>query len=298
MKRTAAARIGMTCLAATSVIGAGTVTRAAFAAGRTGRRIERAAGYQKPAKESPDSWRGEEDRVGRPRQISYRSVVSLAHPVEPTMPIWPGDPAVVFTNVATFPNDGYFLRNFSMGEHSATHMNAPNSFHADGEDISSYSAEQLVVPLVVIDARTQSAANSDYALTVQDVKNWERANGRIRAGSVVAMLTGWEDKWSNPAAFFGQDANGLHFPGFASETTHFLLTQRRVGGVGIDTHGVDPGQDTSYATNTEVLEQQRITLENLTNLDKLPPRGTTMAIGALPLKGGSGSPLQVLAFVP
>ena len=57
------------------------------------------------------------------------------------MPIWPGDPAVVFTNVATFPNDGYFLRNFSMGEHSATHMNAPNSFHADGEDMIAFERE-------------------------------------------------------------------------------------------------------------------------------------------------------------
>ncbi len=89
------------------------------------------------------------------------------------------------------------------------------------------------MPLVVIEARAQSNANADYALSVQDVKNCERANGRIKAGSVVAMLTGWEDKWTNPTAFFGQDGNGLHFPGFASETTHFLLTQRRVGALAL-----------------------------------------------------------------
>jgi kynurenine formamidase len=39
-------------------------------------------------------------------------------------------------------------------------------------------------------------------------------------------------------------------------------------------------------------------LENLTNLDQLPPLGTTLAIAPLRLRGGSGSPVGVLAFVP
>ena len=71
-----------------------------------------------------------------------------------------------------------------------------------------------------------------------------------------------------------------------------------LSGVGIDTHGVDPGQDESYATNTQVLAQQGIVLENLTNLDDLPATGTTLVIGVLKLENGSGSPVSVLAFVP
>lgn len=68
--------------------------------------------------------------------------------------------------------------------------------------------------------------------------------------------------------------------------------------MGIDTHGVDPGQDNTFATNRLVLEKPRIILENLTNLDQLPPKGTTLAIGILRLRGGSGSPVGVLALVP
>jgi kynurenine formamidase len=90
----------------------------------------------------------------------------------------------------------------------------------------------------------------------------------------------------------------MHFPGFGSEATRFLLLERQIAGVGIDTHGVDGGQDETFATNHLVLEQPRLVLENLTNLDQIPPVGTTLVIGILRLKGGSGSPAAVMALVP
>ncbi|MEP0858635.1 hypothetical protein [Trichocoleus sp. DQ-U1] len=68
--------------------------------------------------------------------------------------------------------------------------------------------------------------------------------------------------------------------------------------MGIDTHGVDPGQDETFSTNRLVLKKAGIVLENLTNLDRLSPTGTTLVIGILRLRGGSGTPVSVLAFVP
>jgi kynurenine formamidase len=114
----------------------------------------------------------------------------------------------------------------------------------------------------------------------------------------VILYTGWQEKWGNAAAFFNEDATGMHFPGFSSTATQFLLRDRKIAGVGIDTHGADPGQDEEYATNTQVLAQQGMVLENLTNLQELPATGTTLVIGMLRLAGGSGSPVSVLAFIP
>jgi len=114
----------------------------------------------------------------------------------------------------------------------------------------------------------------------------------------VLLFTGWQSNWSDKAAFLNQDASGgLHFPGFGSEATQFLLLKRQIAGLGIDTHGVDSGQDTTFATNRLILEQPRIVLENLTNLDQLPAIGTTLVIGVLRLLGGSGSPVAVLALL-
>lgn len=222
-------------------------------------------------------------------------VISLSHPINPRIPLWPGDPPVEFEEIASLEQDGYFLRRFSMGEHSATHMNAPNSFFADGMGIEGYQPQDLVRPAVVIDVRAQSTP--DYEISVQDIEDWERQHGLIEAGSVVLMYTGWQHLWNDPTAFFGHDAQGSHFPGISEAAIGFLLAQRQIAGVGIDTHGVDPGQSSTFATNHAVLAGNGIVLECLTNLDQLPAKGATLVIGVLALEGGSGSPAAVMAII-
>lgn len=231
--------------------------------------------------------------------IQFRKVIDLSQGINPSIPLWPGDPPVEFEDVANLENDGYFLRRFSMGEHSGTHMNAPNSFHAGGIGIDEYPAESLVRPAAVIDVRGKTLQDPDYVIGIADVKAWEKRHGRLQRGSVVLFYTGWQAYWNDPERFFNADAQGnLHFPGVGAETTAFLLEKRQIAGVGIDTHGADPGLDENYATNTQVLAKNGIILENLTNLDRLPPRGTTLVIGVLRLQGGSGSPVSVMAFAP
>ena len=233
------------------------------------------------------------------RAITYSRVVSLSHSLHPGIPRWPGDPPVEFQDVASIAEDGFFMRRFSLGEHGATHLNAPATFYPDGVGIDAYPAESLVASAVVIDASEEAQANPDYLLTMTRLLAWEREHGPVPAGSVVLLLTGWQDKWNNPAAYLGKDAAGkLHFPGFGVQAAGVLLTQRGVAGVGIDTHGVDGGQDEAFSINRRVLERPRLVLENLTNLEQLPPTGATLVIGALGLAGGSGSPVSALAFVP
>ncbi len=245
--------------------------------------------------------RRRERREGRKKEegITYSRVIHLSHVIDPSIPQWCGDPPVEFDTVAELHKDGYYLRRFSMGEHSATHINAPNSFHLDGVGIDQYSAESLVVPAVAINVREQAQLNPDYVLTLAEIEAWEEQYGEIPLGTIVLLYTGWQDKWWDKTSFLNQDTQGgMHFPGFSSDATRFLLEERQITGVGIDTHGVDSGQDTTFATNRLVLEQPRIVLENLTNLQQLPPMGTTLVIGVLRLRDGSGSPAAVMGFVP
>ena len=219
------------------------------------------------------------------------------------MPVWPGDPAVQFETTSRLDRDGYVLRRFTMGEHTGTHLSAPSCFHADGDPIDAYPPESLVAPAVVIDLRQRVLKHPDYALSQRDMREWEDHHGRIPGGSVVLARTGWGEKWDDPSEYLGnypgQKASpGLHFPGFGIDAARFLLEQRGIAGLGIDTHGVDPGQDSSFAVSKLLLEQPRIVLANLTGLDQLPPTGTTLVIGILRLRGGSGSPASVIALVP
>jgi kynurenine formamidase/alkylation response protein AidB-like acyl-CoA dehydrogenase len=237
--------------------------------------------------------------------INYSRVIHLSHVIDSNIPQWPGDPRVEFETVAELNEDGYYLRRFSLGEHSATHINAPISFHGDGLavrlrsplTIDRYPAESFVVPAVVIDICKQAAVNPDYTLSLADVLTWEERYGEITHGCVVLLHTGWQNKWQDKKAFFNPDPQGnMHFPGFGFDATEFLLEKRQIAGVGIDTHGVDSGQDKTFTINRLVLEKARIVLENLTNLDQLPFRGANLAIAPLLLQGGSGSPVGVLGL--
>ena len=219
------------------------------------------------------------------------------------MPQWPGDPPLEWQSVATMETDGYFLRRLTLGEHSGAHANAPAAFHPGGVGIDAYPPESLIAPAVVIEARAAAAANPDYTLTFADLRAWERQQGIIPAGSVVLLFTGWGDKWDDPAAYLGiadpgTDPGGLHFPGFGLDAAQWLLRERDIAGLGIDTAGVDGGQDIGFAVNRLLLERPRLVLENLGNLQQLPPAGATLIVGVLPLTGGSGSPAAVLAFLP
>jgi kynurenine formamidase len=249
---------------------------------------------------SPGTATGGAAAAAGAKTITYSKVVELSQPISQKIPLWPGDPKVVFKVVATMKKDGYYLRSFTIGEHSATHMNSANSFiSGDKTAITDYPATQRVVPAAVIDVRAKCAANADYQLTKQDVLDWEAAHGQLQPGTFVIMLTGWEDKWGSPKAFINQDAKGnLHFPGFAGATSAWLLSDRQIAGVGIDTHGVDPGLDTSYATNAAIATAHKLALECMGHLDELPATGATLVLAPLQLKGGSGSPLSVVALVP
>ena len=230
--------------------------------------------------------------------ITYSRLVDLSHVVHPRLPVWPGDPPVEFDEVAQLGEDGYFLRRFSMGEHSATHMNAPKAFYPDGQGIDVYRATSLVAQAVVVDIRRLVDGNACYELAPPSVLAWEKSHGRVPEGSIVLLYTGWQSKWDDAGAYLGISPSGkMAFPGFGTGAARLLMDDRGVAGLGSDAPGLESGLDTGYSVNKLVLEQSGVALESLTNLDLLPPTGITLVIGIIRLKGGSGSPASVLAFV-
>jgi kynurenine formamidase/alkylation response protein AidB-like acyl-CoA dehydrogenase len=230
--------------------------------------------------------------------ISYSTAIHLSHVIDPNIPQWEKDPSVEFETVADWKKDGYYLRRFSMGEHSATHINAPISFYCNGAGIDEYPANSMVLPAVVIDICSSVAVNPDYMLSIADIEAWEDQYGKIPDKCLVLLRTGWQEKWNDKKAFFNKDVRGaMHFPGFGVDAIELLIQKRNIAGIGIDTHGVDGGKDTSFTINRLVLDKPRIVLENLTNLEKLPSTGIKVVIGILRLRGGSGSPVSVVALL-
>ena len=233
------------------------------------------------------------------KTITYRRVLDLSHPITPDIPLWPGDPAVEFHGVSQRDRHGYFLRRFAMGEHSGSHLVSPSTYHDDGIDPDGVPAESLVLPAVVIDASDRASLDSDYALSTGDVAEWERRHGPIAPNALVLLNTGWSRFWDQPKRFLNIDGAGaMRTPGFGLEAARFLLEWRHAAGLGIDTHGIDPGADSGFTVSRLALARSALVLECLNNLDLMPPTGATVVVGRLRLVGGSGSPASVLAFTP
>ena len=231
--------------------------------------------------------------------ISFSKVVDLSWPIHPGIPQWPGDPSVEFETVASFKYDGYLLRHFSMGEHSGTHLSAPSGFREGAPGHEGFSPEDLVRPAVVIDITTQAEVDPDYALTINDILDWESRHGPVPQSCVVLLRTGWQTRWSNPPDYLGGARAGhLHFPGFGLVASQMLIDGRNIAGLGTDTAGAEPGADSGFSVSRLALENRLIVLENLTNLDLLPPTGAMLVVGLLRLEGGSGCPASVTALVP
>lgn len=231
--------------------------------------------------------------------FGFKKVVFLSHVNTVGMPIFPGDPDFELETLFTVENDGFRLNKMTIGEHSGTHWGAPCHFNVGERCAEDMAAEDFFHPAAVVDARRQAAKDPDYALTVADLKRFERKHGRIPRNAIVVMWTGWQERWDDPDAYLNADGEGvLHFPGISVEATEWLIENRALGGLGIDTLGVDPGIDEEFKTNTLLLRGHRIHLENMAGLEQMPANGGWIVVGGVRNEGGSGSPATVFGLVP
>ena len=193
--------------------------------------------------------------------------------------------------------------NFTTGEHTGTHFDAPIHW-VTGKDlpdntVDTIAPKDFVGPAVVIDASSECAADADFTLTVPFIETWEAAHGRIPARSWVLFRTDWSKRSGDD--YTNRHDDGAHTPGPDPEAVRFLIEQRDVIGFGVETIGTDAGQahlmDPAYPAHTLFHGAGRYGLQCLENLDQLPPTGTVIVAAPLKIRGGSGSPLRVLAFV-
>lgn len=228
---------------------------------------------------------------------SFSRAVDLTHTIWPEFPTYFGVPQLEVEVLNNFAEHGFNMNNWHIGEHTGTHMDAPFHFSADGWSADAIPVANLVIPLAVVDIRAKAAANADAQLTPDDLLAWEAAHGRIPESACVAMLSGW-DAHINTPMFRNADANGgMHFPGFHPEAAAWLMEERNVVGMAVDTLSLDFGQSADFATHYAWLPTNRWGLENVANLGELPAKGATLVVGGPTIQGATGGPSRVIALV-
>lgn len=229
----------------------------------------------------------------------HTRVIDMTYLINDHSPSWPGDnePFKAVVN-ATPAKDGYFTRKFTMLEHYETHMDAPAHFPPGKETLDQIPIDRFFGPGIVIDVRDKVAKDTDYRLTPQDVQAWEARHDRIPAGAIVMLRTGWASRWPDQKRYRNMDAKGvMHFPGYSVAAAKLLIS-RHVSGLCIDTLSIDYGPSANFEVHRTTLPAGLFHVENIANLDKLPPTGAFIIAAPIKLEGGSGGPVRVFAILP
>jgi kynurenine formamidase len=235
------------------------------------------------------------------------TLVDLSHAFDERTIFWPTAERFRLDVVSHGMTPGgyfYAANNFTTAEHGGTHLDAPIHFAEGRHAADEIPLDRLVGPAIVVDVTAAAERNPDYLVTVADLEGFESRHGRIPDGAILLIRTGYSSRWPDAERYLGTAERGaaavakLHFPGIDPAAARWLLQQRKIDAIGIDTASIDFGQSTTYETHRLLYEANIPGFENLAALDRLPPTGAFVV--ALPMKiaGGSGAPLRAIAVLP
>jgi kynurenine formamidase len=230
------------------------------------------------------------------RRDHGRHVQDLTYVFREGFPMFLGSPRPDSVVHVTIPANGFYGLRWSFWEHTATHLDVPAHFVEGGRTSPQMTLEELVRPVVVVDISKRASTDPDTVVTPRDLFKFEHRHGRIPRGAVVCMDSGWQARVGSEEAYRNVGSDGLqHFPGFGKEAVQWLISERDIAAIGVDTLSLDPGNSTTFDTHLTVLRANRYGIENLANLAKLPPRGATIVVGLIPWDAGSGGPARIFA---
>ncbi len=234
-------------------------------------------------------------------------LVDLSHTYDRSTVFWPTADTFRLETVADGVTPGgyyYAANNFFSSEHGGTHLDAPVHFAQGAQSVEQIPLDRLVGAAYVVDVTDRATANADHQVTVEDLARTEAAQGPIPRDAIVLLRTGFSTRWPDAARYLGTALRGepgaraLHFPGLHPDAAAWLVANRTIKAIGIDTASIDFGQSTAFESHRTLYAKNIPAFENLTGLEALPLTGAWIV--ALPMKigGGSGAPLRAMAIVP
>lgn len=196
----------------------------------------------------------------------------------------------------------YSSNEFSTSEHGGTHLDAPIHFYEGKYSSDEIPLEKLIGSAVVIDVSAKCVNDRDYLIGIKDFEEWEKVNGKIAEGAIVLLKSGFGKYWPDRNKYMGTDERGeeavvkLHFPGLSEDGAKWLVNERKINAVGIDTPSIDYGQSKYFKSHVVLCGANTPIFENVANLDQLPAKGFKVIALPIKIKGGSGGPARIIAI--
>ncbi|KAL5014258.1 hypothetical protein ScPMuIL_008528 [Solemya velum] len=229
-------------------------------------------------------------------------IVDMSHDLSMLTPFWAGNPEFNFTILKRNNTAGgfwYESNAFQTAEHGGTHLDSPSHFYQGSWRTQDIPIKNLFGPGVVINVTDKVLTNPDYRVKTSDLTHWEANYGRIPRNAVVIMNSGWQYKFPNKNSVFNtsdaEDPSTYHFPGWHEKAVQWLVDNRKVNIIGVDTPSTDYGQSKLFPVHVILGRHQISGLENVANLDNVPTHGAIIYAPVVKLYDGSGGPARVFA---
>jgi len=233
--------------------------------------------------------------------------IDLTYSFDENTIFWPTAEKFSLDTVFEGQTDGgyyYSAFQFCAAEHGGTHLDAPVHFSEGKQAVEEIPLDHLIGAAVVIDVSEKVSGNPDYQFNVEDIEAWENENGAIPDEAILLIRTGMGQYWPDPIKYLGTDKRGeegvaeLHFPGIHPEAAQWLVDNRNIKAVGLDTPSIDYGQSFEFESHQILYAQNIPGFENIANMDQLPVTGSHIIALPMKIKGGSGGPLRIIAWLP
>ncbi|XP_038064350.1 isatin hydrolase-like [Patiria miniata] len=237
-------------------------------------------------------------------------VLDMSYAFGDTTLYWPGLGSFEMDILSRGPSGDipwFEANSFSGAEHGGTHLDSPAHLSQGQLRVDAIPVDKFVGPALRVDIADKANVNEDYQLTAQDLQDWEGVHGRIPDGSLLFVYTGWGAFYPDRLAYFGSARNDtylndqgeslLHFPGVAPEAATWLVENRKISGLGIDTASMDYGQSTVFMSHQILFGANIYGMENVANLDRLPNTGAKVHALPMKIKDGSGAPIRITAML-
>ena len=232
--------------------------------------------------------------------------VELSHSLNNDSPYWAGIPeGSVELGKTVFdwgnPMLECRIQTFKFPGQFGTHIDFPGHFIKGAELSEEYGVANMAYPLCVIDITPKVAKDPTYAATAEDIKEYEAKYGPIPDGAFVALRTDWYKNWPDMNALSGIAEDGSeNFPGWSLDALKYIYEVRNAAANGHEALDTDASKEAAKAEDLAceryVLQQKKLQVEVLKNLDKVAPAGAVIFIAWPRFEGAVGLPVRAWAI--
>ncbi|HHX51788.1 MAG TPA: cyclase family protein, partial [Clostridia bacterium] len=182
--------------------------------------------------------------------------LDLSHPIEPSMPVYPGTEPPTFHYPCSIEENGFREMKIDLYTHTGTHLDAPAHIFKEGISLDALCPDYFVGSGLVFDCRSLTLDGEKICL-----KHFLPYEKELDGKDFLLFNLGWSSKW-------GREEYFSRYP-VISERLARLLAETSLKGVGVDAISVDGVMDQNLPIHRILLGSGKVIIENLANLDQL-----------------------------